>query len=450
MSPPMLEIVVLTVSLVLLVLIAGLYWRLPSRGQRDSTASANAALNDSIERVERALRDEMGKNREEASANARTAREEISASLSASSQSLASRVSEIATLQGSQIETFSGQVVRLTQLVDQKMEAVRESVDLRLRSLQQDNEQKLEQIRATVDEKLHDTLERRLGESFRQVSERLEQVAQGLGEMQSLASGVGDLKKVLTNIKSRGTWGEVQLGALLEQILTPEQYEKNVATRSGSNDRVEYAIRLPGRDHGEQSPVWLPIDAKFPQEDYLRLVDAQEQANPQAVEEAGKALEARMRQEGKAIREKYLDPPRTTDFAIMFLPTEGLYAEVTRRTGLCEQLQREFRVTLAGPNTLVAFLNSLQMGFRTLAIEKRSSEVWSLLAAVKTEFGRFGDILDRTRKKLEEASNTIDSAATRSRAIERKLRDVQELPAADTTRVLGSSGDETGDAEPQQ
>jgi len=443
----MLEIIAATACALLFLLLAGLYWRLPSREQLSSMTSGISSLKEGVERLERALRDEMGRNRDESTANARVIREELGANLSASSQALASRVSEIAHLQGSQMETFSGQVVQLTRLVDEKMEAVRESVDQRLRALQADNEQKLEQMRATVDEKLHATLERRLGESFRQVSERLEQVAQGLGEMQTLAAGVGDLKKVLTNIKSRGTWGEIQLGSLLEQILTPEQYEKNVATRGGSNDRVEFAIRLPGRDEGEGGPVWLPIDAKFPQEDYLRLLDAQEQANPQAVEETSKALEARIKQEGKTIREKYLDPPRTTDFAIMFLPTEGLYAEVTRRPGLCEQLQRDYRVTVAGPNTLVAFLNSLQMGFRTLAIEKRSSEVWSLLGAVKTEFGRFGEILDRTRKKLEEASNTIDSAATRSRAIERKLRAVQELPAAETARALGPPGEPPGDDE---
>jgi DNA recombination protein RmuC len=443
----MLEIIAVATSFLLLVFLAGLVWRLPSREQYTTMVSGISALKEGVERLERVFRDEMGRNRDESSVAARLTREEISTNLSASSQSLASRVSEIAGLQGSQMETFSGQVVQLTRIVDEKMEAVRESVDQRLRSLQQDNERKLEQMRETVDEKLHATLERRLGESFRQVSERLEQVAQGLGEMQTLAAGVGDLKKVLTNIKSRGTWGEIQLGSLLEQILAPEQYEKNVATRAGSNDRVEFAIRLPGRDQADGDPVWLPIDAKFPQEDYLRLLDAQDKADPLAVEDAAKGLESRIRQEGKTIRDKYLDPPRTTDFAIMFLPTEGLYAEVTRRAGLCEQLQREFRVTVAGPNTLVAFLNSLQMGFRTLAIEKRTSEVWSLLGAVKTEFGRFGEILDRTRKKLEEASNTIDSAATRSRAIERKLRTVQELPAGETARLLGSPGEASDDDE---
>jgi DNA recombination protein RmuC len=296
-------------------------------------------------------------------------------------------------------------------------------------------------MRETVDEKLHATLEQRLGESFKQVSERLEQVHKGLGEMQSLAAGVGDLKKVLTNVKTRGTWGEIQLGNLLEQILTPDQYDTNVVTKSGSNERVEYVIRLPGRGDSAQATVLLPIDAKFPQEDYQRLLDAQEQANPGLVEETGRQLEARIKGEGKTIREKYLDPPGTTDFGIMYLPTEGLYAEVTRRVGLTELLQREYRVTVMGPNTIAAFLNSLQLGFRTLAIEKRSSEVWALLGAVKTEFGRFGEILDRTKKKLEEASSTIDNAATRSRAIERKLKDVQQLPIRESAKLLEGMDD---------
>ncbi len=270
------------------------------------------------------------------------------------------------------------------------------------------------------------------------MSERLELVHKGLGEMQTLASGVGDLKKVLTNVKTRGTWGEIQLGNLLEQILSPEQYAKNVATKLGSNDRVEFAIKLPGKERSGEV-VWLPLDAKFPQEDYQRLVEAAEQGNPQLVEEVGRMLETRIKNEARTIKEKYLDPPRTTDFAIMFLPTEGLYAEVIRRVGLTDVLQREYRVTVAGPTTLAAILNSLQLGFRTLAIEKRSSQVWSLLGAVKTEFGRFGEILDKTQKKLQEASNTIETASRRSRAIEQKLKDVQQLPATDATRLLGNS-----------
>jgi len=278
------------------------------------------------------------------------------------------------------------------------------------------------------------------------VSERLEMVHKGLGEMQTLAAGVGDLKKMLTNVKARGTWGEVQLGNLLEQVLTADQYEKNVVTRPGSNEHVEYAIRLPGRESEDGMPVWLPIDAKFPQEDYQKLTEAQEQANAQLAEETAKQLEQRIKAEARSIKEKYVDPPHTTDFAVMFLPIEGLYAEVLRRPGLVDFLQREYRVVVTGPTTLLALLNSLQMGFRTLAIQKRASDVWALLGAVKTEFNRFGEILDKTKKKLDEASASIETAATRSRAIEKKLRDVQRLPQQDAVRLLGpveSSEDDT-------
>jgi DNA recombination protein RmuC len=286
--------------------------------------------------------------------------------------------------------------------------------------------QKLEQIRHTVDEQLQTTLEKRLGESFKMVSERLEQVHRGLGEMQTLAAGVGDLKKLLSNVRTRGTWGEVQLGMLLEQILTPEQYATNVAT-TGTGERVEFAIKLPGAEPG--SPVWLPIDAKFPKEDYERLVDAVERADAPAIEESSRQLEARARQCARDIAQKYLAPPRTTDFAIMYLPTEGLYAEVLRRPGLVEALQRE-RLSVAGPMTLSAILNSLQMGFRTLAIQQRSSEVWEVLGTVKTEFGQYADILTKVQKKLEEATHTVETGLTRTRVIQRKLKDVQELPSA--------------------
>jgi DNA recombination protein RmuC len=323
---------------------------------------------------------------------------------------------------------------------EQKLDRLREVVDGQLKGLREDNSAKLEQMRATVDEKLHATLEQRLGESFKQVSERLEQVHKGLGEMQSLATGVGDLKKVLSNVKTRGTFGEIQLGSLLEQILAPEQYATNVATRPGSSERVEFAIKLPGRDPLDRGEVWLPLDAKFPQEDYLRLVEAQEQGNPEAVADAARQLERQVKLMAAAIRDKYLDPPHTTDFGLMFLPTEGLYAEVLRRPGLCEQLQREFRVIVTGPTTLAALLNSLQMGFRTLVIEKRSSEVWKLLGAVKTEFGKFGDILEKTKKKLDEASNSIDTAAVRTRAIERKLRTVEQLPTGEAAHLLETDG----------
>jgi DNA recombination protein RmuC len=332
---------------------------------------------------------------------------------------------------------LSAAFTNLSDRNEKKLEEVRKAVEEKLAKIQADNATQLEEMRRTVDEKLQGTLEKRLGESFKLVSERLELVHKGLGEMQNLASGVGDLKKVLTNVKTRGTWGEMQLSNLLEQILTPEQYAANVATRPGSAERVEFAIKLPGREPDHSAPVWLPIDAKFPKEDYERLVDASERADPIALELAAGQLEARVKTEAKNIRDKYLDPPHTTDFAVLYLPVEGLYAEVLRRPGLLDHLQRECRVTVAGPTVLGALLNSLQMGFRTLAIEKRSSEVWTILAAVKTEFGRFGEVIGKVQKKLQEASNAMDSAATRTRAIERKLRDVQELPSTEARTLLG-------------
>lgn len=344
-------------------------------------------------------------------ASAREAREELSRALMHSSQTISSQMGAIAAVQNAQFESLRG------------------AVEQRLERIQQDNGARLEQMRQTVDEKLHATLEQRLSQSFRQVSERLEQVHKGLGEMQTLATGVGDLKRVLTNVKTRGTWGEVQLGALLEQFLVPEQYAKNVETRPGSNRRVEYAIRLPGRDRQQQ--VWLPIDSKFPTDLYERLLAGQERSDPQAVEEAGKALESRLKMEAEKIHEYYVEPPGTTDFAILFVPTEGLYAEIIRRQGLVDFVQREHRVTIAGPTNLSAMINSLQMGFRTLAIEKRASEVWDLLAAVKSEFMKFGDVLAKTKAQLQTVANTIGDAETRTRQIERRLRDVEALPAAD-------------------
>jgi DNA recombination protein RmuC len=299
-------------------------------------------------------------------------------------------------------------------------------------------------MRRTVDEKLHETLEKRLGDSFKLVSERLEQVHKGLGEMQTLATGVGDLKRVLTNVKTRGGWGEVQLESILEQLFTIEQFAKGVATRPGSREIVDFAIRLPGRGEGD-TPVWLPIDAKFPREDYERLLDAQERADVDAAKLAGNQLERAVRLQAKSISDKYLAPPHTTDFAVMFLPTEGLYAEVIRRPGIVDSLQRECRVVVAGPTTLTALLNSLQMGFRTLAIEKRSSEVWHVLGAVKTEFGKFGEVLDKVQKKLDEASKQIEQTGVRSRAISRQLRTVQELPSADSERLLGPAAAEGDD-----
>lgn len=332
-------------------------------------------------------------------------------------------------------ELLTGQLHQLTQRNTQSLETLRETVETKLSSIQVDNNQKLEQMRQTVDEKLHNTLEQRLGESFKQVSDRLEQVHNGLGEMRTLASGVGDLKKVLTNVKVRGTWGEVQLDTLLDQILSADQYAKNVSTRPNSSERVEFALKLPGRDVTDDV-VWLPIDAKFPLEDYQRLVEAHELADLVAMEEASKALEIRIKAEAKTIRDKYLEPPHTTDFGLLFLPIEGLYAEVIRRPGLSDFLQREYRVTVVSPTTICAILNSLQMGFKTLAIEKRSSEVWMVLGAVKTEFSKFGDVLAKTKKKLDEARNTIESAEVRSRAIDRQLRQVEALPVEENRILL--------------
>jgi len=387
--------------------------------------------------------------------DARELREELGQGLDRGTQALLAQLTSISTVQNNQIDAFSRQLAELTAANERRLQDLRDTVDVKLRetredarlgreenaatlrrfgdtlgerfeAIRKDNVEQLERMRATVDEKLHATLETRLGESFKQVADRLEQVHKGLGEMQTLAAGVGDLKRVLTNVKSRGTWGEVQLEALLEQTLTREQYEKNVATKPGSRDRVEFAIRLPGRDG--QSQVWLPVDSKFPVEDYERLVQAADRAEPQAVEEASKALEMRLKNEARAIRDKYVDPPATTDFAILFLPTEGLYAEALRRPGLADSLQHDYRVSIAGPTTLSALLNSLQMGFRTLAIEKRSSEVWTVLGAVKTEFGKFGEVLANTKRQLQTVTNTIEQAETRTRAMERRLKGVEALP----------------------
>ncbi|MDE2402733.1 MAG: DNA recombination protein RmuC [Burkholderiales bacterium] len=333
-------------------------------------------------------------------------------------------------------DTLSEQLRQLSDANERRLIEVRTTVETRLLALQQDNEKKLEQMRQTVDEKLHATLEARLGESFKQVAERLELVHRGLGEMQRLASDVGSLNRVLNNVKTRGIFGEVQLAGLLEQVFTPEQYAVNVETVPGSGARVEFAIRLPGRGAPDSAPLWLPLDAKFPREDYERLLDAQDRADVAAVDVAAKAIEQRLRQEARTISEKYLAPPFTADFAILFVPTEGLYAEALRRPGLFEALQREHRVMLAGPTTLLALLNSLQMGFRTLALEKRSSEVWQVLGAVKTEFMKFGDVLAKTRKKLDEASNTISSVETRTRVMGRALKQVETMPEAQAQILL--------------
>jgi DNA recombination protein RmuC len=394
------------------------------------------------ERTERLVREEIGRSREETSTTAKEGREELRNSIIALGESSAGLLARMSTAQKDQLDIFSGQLSSLSVATQMQLDTVRTTIEQRLSSLQEDNSKKLDQMREVVDEKLHATLERRLGESFNLVAERLTEVHRGLGEMQQLATGVGDLKRVLTNVRSRGAWGEVQLGYLLEQILANGQFDRNVVTKSGSSERVEFALRLPGQEGAGDREVFLPIDAKFPKETYERLVDAQEVANLIQVEEASKQLDRAIREMAKNIRDKYLDPPNTTDFGIMYLPTEGLFAEVVRRTGLCEVLQRDYRVMVAGPTTLAALLNCLQLGFRTLAIAKRSGEVWGLLGEVKTEFGRFGDILDKTHKKLGEASHTIEDAVRKSRTIERKLREVQQLPSS-TQPLLEALEEET-------
>jgi len=436
----MIETLLLILVIANIALSLFLFLKVSSNSSGNSDAKFTNLENNQL-RLEKILSDEFSRSRETLTQNERQARTEISQSLKNLSDSLLSRIEGVAGLQKNQLDLVVKQLENVTQTNEQRLERMRVTVEEKLRFLQEENVKKLDEMRATVDEKLHSTLEKRLGESFKLVSDRLELVHRGLGEMQSLAAGVSDLKKVLTNVKTRGMMGEIQLGNLLEQLLTPEQYAVNIATKKGSNDRVEFAIRLPGRDGRDGTQIWLPLDAKFPLEDYRRLIEAYERANAVEAEEAGRLLEIRIKEEARDIRDKYLDPPYTTDFGIMFLPIEGLYAEVLRRPGLCDLLQREFRVVISGPTTLAALLNSLQMGFRTLAIEKRSSEVWQLLGAVKAEFGKFGDILDKTQKKLQEASNSIESAAKKSRFIETKLKNVQVLPSSEVVKMLDSVED---------
>lgn len=386
-------------------------------------------------RLERELREELSRGRREDAEEAFRDRDERAHSSNLLSQTVTTQVGQFGTLQAERLEAFARELNRFSLGLDERFERLKLSVESRLTAIQVDNSAKLEEMRRTVDEKLHATLEQRLGQSFQMVSERLEQVHRGLGEMQTLAAGVGDLKRVLTNVKTRGTWGEVQLSALLEQLLTADQFSANVTTRPDTNERVDFAIRLPGK--GDGAVVWLPIDAKFPIEDYQRLLDAQDRCDPAAVEEAAKAIEMRLKNEARSIRDKYVSPPHTTDFALLYLPIEGLYAEALRRPGLAEILQRDFRVSLAGPTTLAALLNSLQMGFRTLAIEQRSAEVWAVLGAVKTEFGKFGEALAHTKKKLDEASNSISKAETRTRQLSRRLKEVEALPVGESENLIG-------------
>ena len=426
-----------------LVLLLALVLRREDAKAAQSAELLRAELQNSHERLARELRQEIAES-------ARSTRLELTQNLATFQHSLVQQAAEATRTQNTQIDAFGQQLALLQRTLSdtlaQRLDALgeqnarriaemRQTLDAQLIQLQQSNAAKLDEMRATVDEKLQTTLHARLGESFKQVAERLEQVHKGLGEMQTLAAGVGDLKHLLTNVKTRGMFGEAQLAALLEQVFVPDQYAAQVATRPGSKNVVDFAIKLPGKSE-DGAPLWLPIDAKFPNEDYERLLDAQQRADAVAAEAAAKALEARIRLEARSIAEKYVEPPHTTDFAILFLPTEGLYAEVLRRPGLMEALQREHRVTLAGPTTLLAMLSSLQMGFRTLALEKRSSEVWQVLGAVKTEFGKFGDVLAKVKSQTETVLNTLSSAEVRSRAMGRVLRQVEALPDAQAQALL--------------
>lgn len=412
-------------------------WKRREGAGNEAEAALRQELAAGFARLNQDLRQELALSRKESAETAFREREERGQAAVHLTQTLSQQLGQLGAMQAERLDAFARELSRATQGLDERFVQLRSAVESRLQAIQADNAGKLEEMRRTVDEKLHATLEQRLGESFKLVSDRLDQVHRGLGEMQTLAIGVGDLKKVLTNVKTRGTWGEVQLGSLLEQILTVDQYDINVVTHPGSNDRVEFAIRLPGKEEGH--PVWLPIDAKFPVEDYQRLMDAQERGEHAQVEEASKAIETRLKAEARTIREKYISPPHTTDFAILYLPTEGLYAEALRRPGLTDTLQREWRINLAGPTTLAAMLNSLQMGFRTLAIEQRSADVWRVLGAVKTEFGKFGEALAHTRRKLDEASNSIGKAETRTRVLSRQLREVEALPVEAAASLLGAS-----------
>jgi len=472
---------------IFIIQIVGLFilFRLFSHKDNQNTQLQFEQLNNQLARLDTSIRDEFARNRDENQRNAKDTREETLSTLKTFSEIISKSITDIGKLQKDQLEAFAMQLKtsqeqqansdratrdeqknslksfeekftlnvrdfnelqrqKLDQMM-QQLDKIRETVELRLKTLQDENIKKLDEMRATVDEKLQTTLEKRLSESFNQVSERLEQVHKGLGEMQNLATGVGDLKRVLSNVKTRGIMGEIQLGNILEQIMSPEQYVRDIATKKNTRDVVEYAIKLPGKDDSGIA-VYLPIDSKFPLEDYHALLDAYDKADTDLVNTVSKSLESSIKKFAKDIRDKYIDPPYTTDFGIMFLPVEGLYAEVVRRTSLIETLQREYKIVITGPTTLAAILNSLQMGFRTLAIEKRSSEVWKVLGAVKTEFSRFGDVLKKAQEKITKAGEDIDQlVGTRTRQIQNKLRAVQEMPYTESTLLLGE-GSETNES----
>ncbi len=405
---------------------------------KDTRAEVRAQLAEfqtAVREAAAATESALARHRSEAAEAAQALRTDLRDRFAAFAQAVDKALADARAGQGGQLTDFSQRLAQLQAAVNEQLDRTRQTLDARLGELATQNAAKLEEMRQTVDQRLQATLEQRLGESFKLVGDNLERVLRGLGEMQQMAASVGDLKRVLTNVKSRGTWGEVQLAALLENVLTAGQYAANVAPVPGSAERVEFAVRLPGREPGA-APVWLPIDAKFPVEDYERLVAAAERADAGEVATAAKALAGRVYDQARTIATKYVSPPHTTDFGILFLPTEGLYAEVLRQPGLADSIQRDHRVVVAGPTTLSALLNSLQMGFRTLAIEQRAGEVWRVLGAVKTEFGKFGETLDRVQKKLESATKEIEQSGVRSRAIERKLRGVEALPAAEAAHLL--------------
>jgi DNA recombination protein RmuC len=435
-------LMVVLLSLILLIQIIAFF----KKGSTNIDLNQFKIMFDNLQnKLEGTFRDEMSKNREENNKLSFQNRQEMSQNIKNMSDTINQQINSISNLQKDQLDLVLKQLLELLKTNSEGLERIRQSVENKLQQIQEDNNKKLEEMRATVDEKLHNTLERRLGESFKNISERLEALYKQLGEMQSLNSGINDLKRALTNVKTRGIWGEIQLANIIEEIFTRDQYDVNVATKKGSRDVVEFAIKLPSKDDTKKY-IYLPIDAKFPQEDYQRLLDAQDLGDKEAVDAARKQLETRIKGEAKSIFEKYIDPPNTTDFAIMFLPTESLFAEVVRNTGLIETLQREYKVIITGPTTITALLNSLQMGFRTLAIEKRSSEVWQILGAIKTEFGKFAEILEKTQKKLQEASNSIENATKKTRTIERKLKKVEELPIEESERIMGIEMEEEEEA----
>lgn len=426
-----LEIIIAVLLIIIVVFQILNYIKMRKQNLEETEIKISQKVESLNNELDNNIENEFKRNREETLQNSKLVREEVGNSVRSLGDQLSNRIRDISDRQKDQLEIVENRLKSLTQTNEEKFDKLNDQVSKQLSEIQEKNEKKLEEMRVTVDEKLHSTLEKRLGESFKLVSDRLELVHKGLGEMQTLAIGVGDLKKVLTNVKDRGTWGEIQLGTLLEQILTKEQYEKNVKTKEGSNALVEYAIKLPGKNQIKNDIVWLPIDAKFPLEDYQRLTTAREKADLVLIDESLKKLERSIKEAAKDISTKYLDPPNTTDFAFMFLPLESLFAEVLSMPGLFDTIQREYKVTIAGPANFIAVLNSLQMGFRTLVIEKRSSEVWKLLSVVKSEFSKFGDLLDSTQKKLDLASQSIGDASRKSRTIERKLRDVHELPSGE-------------------